>query len=122
MAERNLESIPPGRVDRQRDRAVALNLVAQLHRKLGHYAKAVAMQRTALAIFKKVSRTADVDVVEGLNNLAGLYRTQAEYSLAERTAKQALTINGRRSLPEQFAEVKSLVLLANVRFDRARYA
>ena len=84
----------------------------------GKYAEAEPLALQALEVSLKKNGTDHPDTAVSLNNLAGLYRTQAKYDLAEPLYKRALAINEKVLGPDHPNTIQFRENIAQMKADR----
>ena len=88
----------------------------ELHR-TGKYDRAVIIAKKALELAEE-SGPNNVNIATTLNNLAGLYKTQGEYALAEPLYKRSLKIDEKALGPDHPSVATTLNNLAGLYYTQ----
>ncbi len=87
----------------------------------GDYDNAIVVAKKALELAEKEVSPNNSYLVRSLNNLAGLYKHQEQYALAEQLYKRALAINVNALGPNHPDVASSLDKLGNVYYKQGQY-
>jgi len=100
--------------------AVALDILVDLHVKLGRFGEAEPFARRSLAIRETLLSPEHVEVARSLNSLALLLEGQSKYEEAEHLVRRSLAIRGKALGPNNVRTAESANNLGVLLFRRGK--